>query len=102
MARPDSRRKADKSEPSTAQYVVGVDLGGTNLALGAMTADGTNQYAMHTVPTRAELGADGVVARIVEGVERVIAETRAATGAPQRSIWTGVPRCVASAAGPRR
>ena len=89
MARPDSRRKADTSDPSSAQYVVGVDLGGTNLALGAMTADGTNQYAMHTVPTRAELGADGVVARIVEGVERVIAETRAATGAP-RSAFLGV------------
>lgn len=71
------------------RYIVGVDLGGTNIVLGAMTVDGTQQFAMHAVPTHAELGADAVVGRIVEGVERVIAQTRAETGA-RRDQFLGV------------
>jgi glucokinase len=60
--------------------IIGVDLGGTNLVVGAMTADGANRFATHSVPTRADLGADGVVARIAEQIERVIADTCQATG----------------------
>ncbi len=74
---------------SAGRYVVGVDLGGTNLVVGAVTVDGTHQFGMQMVPTRADLGADGVVARIVEQIERVIAETIAATGAT-RSDFLGV------------
>jgi glucokinase len=64
----------------TDHFIVGVDLGGTNLVVGALTADGTRQFGMHSIPTRADLGADGVVERIVQLTERVIAETMAATG----------------------
>jgi glucokinase len=74
---------------SAQRYIVGVDLGGTNIVVGAMTADGSAQYAMHTVPTRAELGADAVVERIVQLAERVIAETMATAGVP-RSAFLGV------------
>lgn len=85
MAQHGSRRRAD-TPAQHAQYIIGVDLGGTNIAFGAMTADGSQQFAMHAVPTHAELGADGVVARINEGIERVIAQTSAATGAPRKSF----------------
>jgi glucokinase len=71
------------------RFIVGVDLGGTNLVIGAMTADGSRQFAMHSIPTRADLGADAVVARIAELIERVIAETCAVTGAT-RSAFLGV------------
>ncbi len=64
-----------------ARYIVGVDLGGTNLVVGAMPTDGSAQYAMQSIPTRADLGADSVVERMVQLIERVIAETSAATGA---------------------
>ena len=46
------------------RYILGVDLGGTNIVVGAMSADGSRQFGMHSIPTRADLGADGVVARI--------------------------------------
>lgn len=74
---------------AAGRYIVGVDLGGTNIVVGAMTADGREQHAMHSIPTRADLGGDGVVERIVQLCERVIAETRAATGAG-REAFLGV------------
>lgn len=74
---------------STSRYIVGVDLGGTNLVIGAMSADGASQHAMHSIPTRADLGADAVVGRMNELIEKVIAETRAATGA-NREDFLGV------------
>jgi len=85
LAQHGSRRRAD-TPSQHAQYIIGVDLGGTNIVFGAMTVDGAQQYAMHSVPTMPELGADGVVARINEGIERVIAQTSAATGAPRSSF----------------
>jgi glucokinase len=72
-----------------SRYIVGVDLGGTNLVIGAMSADGASQYAMQSIPTRADLGADGVVDRMITLIEKVIAETRAATGAT-RDQFLGV------------
>ncbi len=60
------------------RYIIGVDLGGTNIVVGALTADGSRHIAMHTQPTLAESGAVGVVDRIHALIERVIAETMAA------------------------
>jgi glucokinase len=54
-----------------------------------MSADGASQHAMHSIPTRADLGADGVVARIVALTEQVISETQAETGA-KRTDFLGV------------
>jgi glucokinase len=71
------------SSPSPDHFIVGVDLGGTNLVVGATSADGSRQFGMHSVPTRADLGADAVVARIAEQIERVIAEASASLGTPR-------------------
>ncbi|MBX3132569.1 MAG: ROK family protein [Gemmatimonadaceae bacterium] len=68
------------------RYIIGVDLGGTNVVVGALSADGGRQFAMNATPTRADLGADAVVQRIAELTERVIAETMAATGAAREHI----------------
>jgi glucokinase len=68
------------------RYIIGVDLGGTNIAVGALSADGSQQLAMHSTPTRADLGADAVVERIAQAVERVRVETMAATGAAREHI----------------
>lgn len=68
------------------RYIVGVDLGGTNIVVGALSADGSRQFGMHSIPTHAELGSDAVVQRIVELSERVIAETIAATGSTRKHI----------------
>lgn len=71
------------------RYIIGVDLGGTNIAVGALSADGEQQFGMHSVATRADLGADAVVERIVQAVERVAEDTFAATGAT-RDHFLGV------------
>ena len=68
------------------QFIVGIDLGGTNIAAGAMPVDGTREIAMRMTPTRADLGAAGVVDRIVALIEEVISTTRAETGAERRDF----------------
>jgi glucokinase len=74
---------------SDQRYILGIDLGGTNIAAGALTEDGQQHFAMQSEPTRAELGADGVMERMVRLSERVIADTCAATGAT-REQFVGV------------
>jgi glucokinase len=74
---------------SQTSYVIGVDLGGTNLVVGAMPADGSREIGMHQLPTRAKLGADAVVDRICDMVETAIAATIRETGAT-RAQFAGV------------
>lgn len=62
-------------------WVIGVDLGGTTLSVGAASRDGTRRAAMRTVATRAEEGADAVVGRIVAEVRRTVADLHASHGA---------------------
>ena len=57
------------------QYIVGVDLGGTNIVAGAMTADGSRHLAMRSIPTNAVVGDEGVAERIVGLVEAVILDS---------------------------
>ncbi|MDB4875501.1 MAG: hypothetical protein JWM41_1947 [Gemmatimonadetes bacterium] len=57
------------------QYIIGVDLGGTNIVVGAMSADGEQHLAVRSAPTSAELGAEGVADRIVGLIEEVILDT---------------------------
>ena len=71
------------------RYIVGVDLGGTNIVAGAMPLDGSREIAMRTTPTLAEGGAGSVVDRIVDMIDLVIAQTMKETGA-ERSDFLGV------------
>src|SRR5438046_9464693 len=71
------------------RYIVGVDLGGTNIVAGAMPADGSREIAMHTTPTLAEGGAGAVVDRIAGMIEQVMAQTMSERGA-QRSDFIAV------------
>jgi glucokinase len=71
------------------RYIIGVDLGGTNIVAGAMPLDGSREIAMRTTPTLAEGGAVGVVERITGMIEQVIAQTIAETGA-ERADFLGV------------
>ena len=66
---------------SRERYIIGVDLGGTNIVCGAMPEDGSREIAMRSQPTYAEQGADTVVDRMVQMIEDVIALTSAETGA---------------------
>jgi glucokinase len=75
------------SSPANS-YIIGVDLGGTNIVVGAMSADGARQYAMQSTPTppRTESGSGSVVARMVQMLESTIAQTLAETGASRSDI----------------
>src|SRR5215831_17753093 len=82
---------ATKSSATKKQqhYVIGVDLGGTNIVVGAMSADGKQHYAMRSIPTSAESGAEAVADRIVGLIEEVINATMSETGA-SRDDFLGV------------
>src|SRR6185369_522557 len=76
------------------QYIIGVDLGGTNIVVGAMSADGKHHHGMRSIPTSAELGAEGVADRIVGLIEGVILDTIAQTNAKREDfigIGVGAP-----------
>ena len=71
------------------RYIIGVDLGGTNVVAGAMPEDGSREIAMRSEPTRADQGAEAVVDRIARMIDTVIAETIAETSA-KREDFAGV------------
>jgi len=71
------------------KFIVGIDLGGTNIAAGAMPTDGTREIAMRMAPTMAQEGADAVVGRIAALVEEVMEQTQRETGAV-RADFLGV------------
>ncbi len=58
------------------RYVLGIDIGGTNLVVGAVAEDGSRVEGLHTEPTGAAHGADAVVDRIVTMAQASIAATR--------------------------
>src|SRR5690606_3625658 len=75
-------------------FLLGVDLGGTNIVVGAMPADGSRMWAVRAEPTRAEEGADRVIERIVRLVEDAITTTMRETGIARRDfvgIGIGAP-----------
>src|SRR5436309_3152540 len=75
-------------------YIVGVDLGGTNIVVGAMSADGKQHFAMRSIPTSVESGAEGVADRIVGLIEGVVLDTIAETNANRRDflgVGVGAP-----------
>lgn len=76
------------------QYIIGVDLGGTNIVVGAMPEDGSREIGVCTESTNAERGADAVVDRIVSMVAQVMSDAIAQHGAQPRDflgIGVGAP-----------
>ncbi|MGQ0647892.1 MAG: ROK family protein [Gemmatimonadaceae bacterium] len=72
-----------------ARFIVGVDLGGTNIVVGSLSEDGSTEFAMQSQPTQADQGADAVVDRMVAMIDGVIAQTIAVTEG-KRSACLGV------------
>lgn len=58
------------------RYVVGIDLGGTNIVVGTVAEDGSELLGLLSQPTHPEAGADAVVARIVGLARASMAEAR--------------------------
>ena len=76
------------------KYIVGVDLGGTNIVVGAMPEDGSRQLAVRSSPTHAELGSEAVVHRISSMVGEVMADVTATEKAHENDflgVGVGAP-----------
>jgi glucokinase len=58
------------------RFVLGIDIGGTNLVVGSVSEDGSRIVATASEPTHAEAGAKDVLERLVGLAERAIAATR--------------------------
>jgi glucokinase len=74
---------------SRKRYVVGVDVGGTNIVVGALATDGRAPGPAQSAPTHVQDGPDAIPARIVRMVEDAISDTTRATGA-RRADFLGV------------
>jgi glucokinase len=70
------------------RYVVGVDIGGTNLVVGSVAEDGSEILGLVSEPTLAERGADAVLERIVKLVRSSMAAT---PGTPIAGVGIGAP-----------
>jgi glucokinase len=62
------------------RYIVGIDIGGTNIVVGTVAEDGSELLGLVSEPTLPEQGPDAVVARIVKLTRASIAQ------APGREI----------------
>jgi glucokinase len=58
------------------KYVLGIDIGGTNLVVGAVTEDGAHIRGLHSEPTGVPDGPDIVLERIVRLAGETIATTK--------------------------
>lgn len=84
-----------------SSFVIGIDLGGTNMVVAAVSQDGARVVGQQSEPTRAVEGADAVVRRMVRMVERAI-EALAAEGIARAAvlgIGVGAPGTVDRARG---
>ncbi len=70
-------------------FIAGVDLGGTNIAFGVVSADGATRLPILSKPTEAKRGADRVLDNIVSGIDQIIDDACVATGAT-RADFLGV------------
>jgi len=70
------------------RYVIGVDIGGTNLVVGTVAEDGSEILGLVSEPTLAERGADAVLDRIAKLVHSSVA---AAAGKGAAGVGIGAP-----------
>jgi glucokinase len=84
------------------RWIVGVDIGGTNIVVGVIPFAGGPPKAVVTLPTDAGKGGEAVVQRVLESVERVIGDTLSAHGgtrADVAGVGIGSPGPIDRAAG---
>src|SRR5438067_11683353 len=58
------------------RYVVGIDIGGTNIVAGTVAEDGSELLGLVSEPTFSEQGADAVLTRIVKLTRASMAAAR--------------------------
>jgi glucokinase len=77
---------------SAVRFVLGIDVGGTNLVVGAVATDGSSLHALRSEPTRPEEGSEAVLRRLVTMAKAVMEETgRTLPGAEFVGAGVGAP-----------
>ena len=82
------------SAPNKNSFIIGIDLGGTKISAGAVRVDGSQMSGHRSIATQPELGAEGVIDRIVGAIEDVMADTIRERGITRKDfigIGTGAP-----------
>jgi glucokinase len=68
------------------RFLVGVDLGGTNIVVGTVAENGSAIYGVRAEPTRPEEGAEAVVRRIAQLVDESVEEAGKVAGITRQRI----------------
>jgi glucokinase len=68
------------------RYIVGVDIGGTNIVVGTVAEDGSVVHGVRSVPTQSEEGPQAVLGRIARQVQSSIAEAERSAGVTRGMI----------------
>jgi glucokinase len=69
-----------------ARWIVGVDIGGTNIVVGVIAVDGGEPVARRTLATEAARGSEFVVGKVAAMLEEVIAETVSTHGGTRADV----------------
>jgi glucokinase len=82
------------------RYVIGIDIGGTNLVVGAVSEDGAHLRALRAEPTRPDDGFDVVLGRVAGLARAAIAAVTAEEPDPEiLGIGVGAPGPLDTATG---
>ena len=74
------------------RFVLGIDIGGTNLVVGSVAEDGSALHALGSEPTGAEAGERDVLDRLIALAKRTIEQTRREhPGAEILGVGVGAP-----------
>jgi len=74
------------------RFVLGIDIGGTNLVVGSVAEDGSALHALDSEPTHAEAGQTDVLDRLITLAQRTIERTRQeVSGADIIGVGVGAP-----------
>ena len=85
ISEPSGRATLPRSA-GEGRWIVGVDIGGTNIVVGIIDKDGGEPIGLRTLPTEAGLGSDFVVRRVASMVEDAIRDTLAARGGTRADV----------------
>ena len=77
--------EAPPTRPS-GRWIVGVDIGGTNIVVGVIPMDGGTPASLATLPTEGVRGSEFVIQRVATMVEDAISETLAAHGGTRADV----------------
>ena len=69
-----------------ARWIIGVDIGGTNIVVGLVPIEGGAPVGLRTLATEAVRGSDFVVGRVAAMVDEAIAETLGAHGGTRADV----------------